>query len=254
MTLLEGEASVVDGARAAMVALGLALKAQALIETQAGTKLLRIEFPDGSIADLGPQTRVMVEPAGFASRGGKTPLLYLLSGWVKLASPSSSSTAGLTSPELDLPPFTGTVVMQAAPKLHRVFVEAGQAEVIDRQAAASRNAVASGQMVVAGSGGVVPRPSADFLTAMPRMFRDRIPSQAARLKDTVVDAAPLPGPSYTTLRDWLTAEPAIRRDFPRRFAELARTGPFRSSLEAGLALHPEWKPVLYPPLPRPKPP
>ena len=89
---------------------------------------------------------------------------------------------------------------------------------------------------------------------MPRMFRDRIPSQAARLKDAVVDAAPLPAPSYAALRDWLTAEPTIRHDFPRRFAELARSGAFRSSLEAGLAQHPEWKSVLHPPPARPKPP
>jgi hypothetical protein len=100
---------------------------------------------------------------------------------------------------------------------------------------------------------VTPRPSADFIAALPRMFRDRIPSQAARFKDAAVEAPGLPAPTYAGLRDWLVAEPLIRRDFPRRFATLARQGAFRSGLEAGLAQHPEWTPVLYPPPPPPKP-
>jgi hypothetical protein len=239
VTLLEGSsgradvsgAIMVDGARAGAVVVGLALKAQALLETPPGTALLRIEFADGSIADLGPQTRVMVQPAGFAPRGGKPPLVYLLSGWMKLASPADTATAGLISPELDVPPFTGTIIVQAAPKLHRIFVETGRAEVVEPRAGGARSALGNGQMytarVVSASGGIVARPSGDFLASLPRLFRDRIPCQAARLKDTCAEAAPSPAPCYAALREWLVAEPAIRRDFPRRFAELARSGPFR---------------------------
>ena len=81
------------------------------------------------------------------------------------------------------------------------------------------------------------------------MFRETIPSQAARFQDAGVEATALPAPEYAALRDWLVAEPLVRRDFPRRFAVLARQKAFRSGLEANLAQHVEWTPVLYPPPP-----
>lgn len=256
LTLLEGDAVVIDGARAMAAVAGLGLSPGAIVETQAGSRLVRIEFADGSMADLGPQTRVMVSPRGFAARDGKAPALYLLAGWVKQTSAPASPAAGLTTPALDLLPFTGAVVVHATPQASRVFVEAGRAQLTERQRGGTRRALASGEMYAAeaGKGGeVTPRPSADFIAALPRMFRDRIPSQAARFKDAAVEAPALPAPTYAGLRDWLVAEPLIRRDFPRRFATLARQGAFRSGLEAGLAQHPEWTPVLYPPPPPPKP-
>ncbi len=257
LTLIEGDAIVIDGARVMAAAPGLALKPLSIVETQAGSRLVRIEFADGSMADLGPQTRVMVAPRGFPSREGKPPALYLLAGWVKQTSAPGSPAAGLTTPALDLLPFSGAVVVHATPQAQRVFVEAGRTQLVERRRGGTRPALANGEMYAAepGTGGtVMPRPSSDFIAAMPRMFRDRIPSQAARFKDAVVDAAALPSPSYAGLRDWLVAEPLIRRDFPRRFGALAGQGAFRSALEAGLSQHPEWTPVLYPPPPPPKPP
>ena len=255
LTLLEGDAVVIDGARAMAAVPGLGLIAGSIVETQVGSQLVRVEFADGSIADLGPQTRVMVAPRGFPSREGKPPALYLLAGWVKQTSAASTPVAGLTTPTLDLLPFSGAVVVHATPQANRVFVEAGRAQVTERQRGGTRRAIVSGEMYAgeAGKGGeVTPRPSADFIAALPRMFRDRIPSQAARFKDVAVEAPALPAPTYAGLRDWLVAEPLIRRDFPRRFAVLARQGTFRSEIEAGLAQHPEWVPVLYPPPPTTK--
>jgi len=257
VTLLEGEAVVIDGARALSAAPGMVLKPWAIVETQADSRLVRVEFADGSMADLGPRTRVMIAPRGFASRQGKSPALYLLAGWVKQTSAADGPAAGLATPNLDLLPFSGAVVVHASPQAHRVFVEAGRAELLERRQGGARTALANGEMYAAeGATGaqVASRPSADFIAAMPRMFRDRLPSQAGRFKDAVVEAAVLPPPNYNGLRDWLAAEPLVRRDFPRRFAVLARQGAFRSALEAGLSQHPEWTPVLYPPPPAPKPP
>lgn len=256
-TLLEGEAVVVDGARAMAAVPGLVLKPATIVETAAASRLVRIEFADGSMADLGPQTKVMVAPPGFAPRGGKAPALYLLAGWVKLSSATGAPAAGLATPALDLLPFSGAVVVQASPQVHRVFVESGRAELVERRRGGVRTALANGEMYAADAGAAgttAQRPSADFVAAMPRMFRDRIPSQAARLPATAAEAAPLPAPSYAALRDWLVAEPVIRRDLPRRFGVLVRQAAFRSALEAGLNEHPEWTPVLYPPPPPPPPP
>lgn len=251
-TLLEGDAIVIDGARAFAAAPGLVLKPWAIVETRADSRLVRIEFADGSMADLGPQTRVMLAPRGFPPREKMSPSLYLLSGWVKQSSAAGAPAAGLVTPAIDLLPFSGVVVVQASATLHRVFVESGRARLVERRRDGERPAFASGEMYAAeagAAGSVAPRPSADFIAAMPRMFRETIPSQAARYQDAAVEAAALPAPDYAALRDWLVAEPLIRRDFPRRFAVLARQKAFRSGLEANLAQHVEWTPVLYPPPP-----
>lgn len=255
LTLIEGEAVVIDGARALAGAPGLALAAGAIVETGDGSRLVRIEFADGSIVDLGPATRVMVAPPRFAARDGKPPALYLLAGWVKQASPGAAPAAGLVTPALDLRPFTGAVVVHAA-AASRVFVETGRAALLERRRGGATLTLAAGEMYAAdagAAGSVQPRPAPDFVAAMPRMFRDRIPSQAARFQDVLVEATPLPPPDYARLRPWLGAEPQLRREFPRRFVTLARQPAFRRALEDGLAQHPEWMPILYPPPPRKTP-
>jgi len=253
-TLLEGDAIVIDGARAFAAAPGLVLKPWAIVETRADSRLVRIEFADGSMADLGPQTRIMLAPRGFPPREKMSPALYLLAGWVKQTSGAGVPAAGLVTPALDLLPFSGVVVVQASASLNRVFVESGRARLVERRRDGARPTFGSGEMYAAeagATGSVTPRPSADFIAAMPRMFRETIPSQAARHQDAAVEATALPAPEYAALRDWLVAETLIRRDFPRRFAVLARQKAFRSGLEANLAQHVEWTPVLYPPPPPP---
>jgi len=57
----------------------------------------------------------------------------------------------------------------------------------------------------------------------------------------------LPKPTYAELEPWLTAEPALRRRFPKRFGARAAEPEFRKALIAHLSSHREWQPVLFPP-------
>ena len=63
MTVLEGEATLTVGARAQVAVVGARLPAGTLVETELASPLLRLEWPDGSLLDLGPATRVMLRPA-----------------------------------------------------------------------------------------------------------------------------------------------------------------------------------------------
>jgi hypothetical protein len=63
----------------------------------------------------------------------------------------------------------------------------------------------------------------------------------------------LPAPSYAELRPWLSAEPALRAGFTRRFMPLLRDAAFRRQLDQHLNDHEEWRPILHPP-PPPLPP
>lgn len=242
LTIVDGDAVLVDGVRRVAAAPGVRVNAGTLVETGPNTSLLRLEWNDRTMADLGPATKAMVQPPGLPGRGGKPALLYLLQGWAKLSAEGEGA-GGLLTPGLDVLPFSGVAVVQARKPQGGVFAETGALEVQDRSAA-RRQAVPAGGWY---GGRAEARPPADWLAQVPRGFRDTLPHRAALFKDRSVNAAPLPPPTYTMLSDWLAAEPLIRRDFPRRFEPLAQDAAFRRELQARLSAHPEWGRVLNPP-------
>lgn len=244
LTLLDGEAVVIDEARRAGAAVGLRLGAGAIVESGAASPLVRIEWPDGTAADLGAGTRVMVAPPGFAPRGGKAPLLYLLHGWLKIGTTGRDSVGGVVTPALELMPFSGAAVVVADRRERYVFAETNALEVLERPA--GRRVVVNGGALY-GAEGVLPRPSADWLARVPRAFRDAIPRRAAALAGRDVAGSALPPPGYAAVADWLAAEPAVRRPFPRRFRAWAADPDFRRELLAHLPAHREWDPILHPP-------
>lgn len=250
LTLLEGEATVVDGVSRSAAAIGQTLAPAAMLETRASDAFVRVELPDRTAIDLGPGTKAMISPPGFPARAGHAPVLYLLQGWAKVTAPDRQPVGGVVAPMLELMPVNGVAVLQVDRSQRHVFAETGALELLERPGG-KRVAVPNGQYY-AGSDGVAPRPTAGFLATVPRAFRDQLPLRAAALKDKAVAAVALPTPTYAALADWLTAEPAVRRAFPHRFGALARDGAFRQQLQAHLSSHPEWGTVLNPPPPKPE--
>lgn len=249
VTIADGEAVVVDGSRQLQAAEGLKLGDESLVRTDARTRLLRLEWPDGTAADLGPDTQAMVAPGGLAVRGGKGPVIYLLRGWAKLTSPAKAPAAGLVAPRLDVQPFTGTLVVMSVADEAWVFAESGTATMADREPKAGVATLKAGEVYLragAAKGSVSPRPTPAQMQRVPKGFRDALPLRLAALKDKPVAARTLPAPTYAELRDWLGAERPLRRNFTRRFAERARDPAFRAGLADNLKAHPEWEPVLFP--------
>jgi hypothetical protein len=256
LTIVDGDATVLDGTRRLAAAEGLRVGPGAIVETGAGTGLLRIEWPDGHMLDLGPETRVMVSPPGAAARDKTGTAVYLLSGWTKLSSGAASNIGGLLAPGLELAPFTGVAVALVTATETMVFAEAGALQLLERGSKTpARFSLKGGESYFrmgSGVAAVSPRAPSEVMQRIPRAFRDTLPLRWNRFKDQDGPGAALPAPSYAELAPWLTAEPALRRDFPRRFAARAREPAFRDALIAHLAAHPEWEPVLFPP-PPPKP-
>jgi len=244
ITQLEGEATVTDGVRRTSALVGQRLGAGALVETGAKTNLLRLEWPDAAVVDLGPASQVMVSPPGFRARGGRAPSVYLLQGWAKVTGQSSAPAGGLVTPQFELMPIGGAVVVFVGAREQQVFAESGAVDLGLRPAGKQRG-IAPGALFN-GDGPLLARPPADWLQRVPRAFRDPIPRRAAQLKDRTADASVLPPPTYVELSPWLAAEPDVRRDFPRRFAALAQDPAFRRGLQQRLSSHPEWASVLNP--------
>jgi hypothetical protein len=253
VTIVEGDASVLEGTQRQAAKPGQRLAAGAIIETNARLALLRLEGGDQLSIDLGPDTKAMVLPPGMQVRG-KPAQLYLLQGWAKLTSRSTAANGAslpvALTPGLALGPSTGALVLQALRREQVAFAESGRIELSERRTGGATHVLEAGRELALDAnrrGTIRPRPQAEWLAKVPRSFRDAVPLRLAAVKDRRVDSTPLPAPDYAALSDWLSAEPEIRRAFPQRFGALAREPEFRRQLQAQMAQHPEWNPILNPP-------
>lgn len=250
LTIVDGEATLLDGNRNLAAVEGLKVGDETLVRTTARTSLLRVEWPDGSAADFGPDTQAMLNPRGFGTRGGRTPSVYLLSGWLKLSSMGSGPSAGLLTPQVDVQPYKGALVVMVAGDETWVYAESGGAPLVERHVRPASNLALKGGEVYlrvgAAKGAVATRPTPPQMQRVPRGFRDSLPLRSAVFKDKTVAGKAAPVPSYADLRDWLVAETPVRRTFTRRFAERSRDNDFRAGLVQNLGRHPEWERVLFP--------
>jgi hypothetical protein len=248
VTILDGDAGLLrDGSRLAL-AEGVALQAGDILTTGPQTRLLRIEFPDGLGVAFGPDSRALLSP----NLGGDSArkAAYVLAGWAKLSAPGAV-TSGLLCATLDSSTSGGTAILEAQAGAARIFAEAGPLQVQPRAPAGGVQALKPGDMLALGAPGARPvltsGPTPAFVQAMPRAFRDSLPSRAAAFAGKEVAPRVLGEMTYADAQPWLDGESALRRVFVKRWRSLASNAEFRRGLVAGLKAHPEWTTILYPP-------
>lgn len=254
ITLLDGDARVLDRSGAFAAAESLKVAGAAIVQTGPGTRLARLEWSDGTTADLGPETQLLVAPLGLAERPDKTrATLYLLRGWVKLGAASGGAAPQLVSL------FAGSLLQQGAIVAFVgngqawIFDEAGNAQVMERPARGSTMALAGGQFYLrigSDPGQLLPRPPAERLKEVPRAFRDTLPRRYAAALAKAPPPRALAQPGYAELREWMAGESALRRFVAANFSHWARDAAFRTALAAAERDHPEWSVVLHPDRPR----
>lgn len=250
VTIVDGEANLIDGDRSVLAAEGLKVADQTLVRTSPRSNLLRVEWADGTVADFGPDTQAMLSPAAFGPRAGRAPAVYLLRGWVKLSAMGSAAAPGLLTPHIDVQPFKGAVLVMAAGGETWVFAESGSASMIERDLKPATNlALKNGEVYLrngGAKGAVSARPAPAQMQRVPRGFRDALPLRYATLKDKAAPAKPGPAPVYSDVREWLLVEAPVRKPFAKRFADRVKDPAFRTALTENLSQHPEWEPVLFP--------
>lgn len=249
VTLLEGQATVITGARAFVAAVGARLAPGTLVETDAKLGLMRLEWPDGSLLDLGPGTKVMLRPTAMTVR--KPPQFYLLQGWAKQTQPATGPGAGQLLAAAEVAAFKGVLVSHVEEGATLLFAESGAMQVTPRRGGAPM-AVDAGKAASFSASTppqLLARPPSPWLQKVPRAFRETIPPRAALVKGPEPTLAGRGALGYPALQPWLAAEPTLRSGFPQRFAELLGDRAFREAVDQGLAQHPEWEPVLRPPKP-----
>lgn len=258
LTLLDGPSTLHLAARAVRAAEGLALPAGTLIATDATCALLRLEWANGNVLDLGPATQVMLAPRLSTAPAGAEalapPAFYLLRGWAKFS--SAEPRQGWVSPALDAVPVRGVAVLQVEAGQTMLFAETGL-QLLTERATATRRTLPAGEFLRLAAGRppeLLPRAPAELLARMPTAFRETLPPRWAAFKGrNEVPAEPLPALSYADLAPWLaSAEPALRQGFAHRFAARLTERDFRAAVTAHLPQHPEWGPLLAQPA-HPKP-
>jgi len=226
----------------------------------------QLEFPGGAVVALGPSTRLFLlsdrTGRGTEKTGGTIPTveLVLLSGWLKGEINPKAGAFRYATPALAVTSREGSVVLHAAATTE-IFVESGAAAVAlvspDGNLGRASSAQA-GQFFSRRAGrGVItgPRPDPSFVTAMPRPFRDTLPSRLSRFAGKRAAEPRLEHEvSYQEIQPWLTIGHAWRRGFVQRFQPRLNDAEFRKGIEAHLGEFPEWDRILHPEKYEPKTP
>lgn len=259
ITILEGQALIYRGSGRVHAAEGVRLASGDIVETGADT-FLQVEVGDGSVLQLGPSTRLLMQAA--AVRGKPARWLYLMGGWVKLASAKRDAAAGpgfaLRAPSFEIAPNAAVWVLNSTAAETMLFVETGEVRLGERQQGAPVEvALRSGsfyQRKPPARGAVAAGVPAAFVGTMPRAFRDSLPPRLERFRDRRVaprEATPF---AYADVEVWLKAEPSLRRPLMPRWRPKLGDPAFRAALVANLSSHPEWDPILFPEKYKPKDP
>jgi hypothetical protein len=248
ITILEGNAAILRGGSRLAAAEGVRMQVDDVLET-ASWAFLRLEYASGPILDLGPGTGLML--GSYASTGNARPALYLLDGWLKLTGrgETGSQVVSVASPRMDLTDLKGVSVMHVGVDTSMVFIESGQARVLDRRLRSGSRVKLRGGEYVEFEGNKVPvpapKPSAAFVAAVPAPFRDSLPVRLPVFAERSVAPRNLGTFNYKDVEAWLK-DRALGRRLVRVWGAKANDPAFRARLVANLAAHPEWFPVLYP--------
>jgi hypothetical protein len=246
ITILDGEATLVDGAQRLVGMEGQALNEQMIIETGANTQRLRIEWPDGQTVDLGANTRAMLSPPNLDARSSKRSTVYLLQGWAKQNSPVNAESKGIASPNFDIPTVTGAVTSYIDADETWLFAESGSVLTVERGLGRGKPAAfdlrpgSAYKRLGDNPGTVMARPSSAEMKRVPIAFRDPLPLCYECVKNRETEAKLLAEPTYIELQPWLDTETAVRTGFIARFDELLRNKAFRCEIAANMRDHREW--------------
>jgi hypothetical protein len=257
VTLLEGSATLVRGITRYALAEGVHLQSGDILEM--GEKALaEMEFADGAAFTLGPQTRALAAalPRSATAHGD----FYFPQGVAKLGRVKPGARLRIVTPFGTVQPVQGAAVLLVGGGGLQVFAESGPVAISGpprRGAPAETVRLRTGEFF-SGKGvqraAVRPRPTPEFIAALPRLFLDPLPSRLARVKDRPAQPRQMEIVTYAAVETWLKAPYAFRRPMPARFRPLADDLAFRDALIANMRFHPEWDRVLFPEKYEPKEP
>jgi hypothetical protein len=149
------------------------------------------------------------------------------------------------SPAFELATPAGTTVVYTKGAQYDVFLEGGAAKLTLRDGPQTSAQLAAGDFAQRREGAsptVASRATPEFLSKVPRQFRDKLPSRGEQFAKRNVPPKALGEIAYADVAPWLRTEPALRLPLlPLWKARAAADPAFRAGAKADLAQHPEWE-------------
>jgi hypothetical protein len=250
LTVVEGSLQLVRGSTTYSAAQGVALHNGDMLAL--GPKgQAQIEFADGAILNLTRGSRAFL--LGPQSPGGEVGVA-LQSGWAKFTwlKAAKEKPYSYIMPLARLNAARATGVLRIGDDSSQVFLESGAAKLAELSRSGSPGGsreIRGGDFLVRGAAQattVSPRPSAEFIKAMPGYFRDDLPVFLSRARNKSIEPTQEHEATYAEVEPWLKASMPIRRHLVERFRHRAKDPQFRAKLIENLAAHPEWDRVLFP--------
>ena len=253
LTMAEGKVTLIRGTTVYAVAEGTKLGAGDIIQTEAKGQA-QVEFQGGPTINFAAGTQALLLNL---SKTGSAEFAVLV-GWVKFTQKKPNGAIRFYMPVAQLVVEDATGVIHATGGAVEIFIESGTANFFEsgkKGAAGSARTIRGGEFIVRTDDQpavVAARPSAQFVGALPRHFKDNLPVRFDRVKDRKAEPKRDHEAAYAEVEAWLKASPPVRKNFVRRFQSRAHDAEFRKGLIANLREHPEWDPILYPEKYRPK--
>lgn len=257
ITLLEGQAALIRGTRGYLPAEGIKLKHADILHT-AKNSLVQLEIDDGTVLELGPDTRFLADLPGWR---GQPPILgpqVIAAGWLKFAVPKRQDAPQyrLDTPHFNLLLGTGVSVVQVGATEGSLFMESGEGIVLEPSGrTVTRLTVRPGHFYTRKSGqkgALSERPTRAFIEGMPRAFRDTLPKRLSKFKGREVSPRPGPDFTYADVEGWLKGDREVRRVLVPIWRAKANEPDFHASLVTNMRHHWEWDPILFPEKYKPK--
>ena len=225
---------------------------------------------EGDVIDVGEHAQIQLELTEGGTLNAQGPaLMYAMSipnpeaksavgelmvqhGWVKAAG-KGPRPLRIRMPTMTVTLGDGVVVANCDARHAEVFIESGTANATSSRGKETPQNVTAGGFVSRNDERtpiVTNRPPAAFVAALPRQFRDPLPTLANRFPvppETLVKVGDI---SLTEAEPWLVG--TNRRTFVRRFTPRLSDPTFRAGVATRPAAFPEWDRVLHPEKYRPK--
>lgn len=246
VTVLEGSGVLTRGTTRYALSEGVHLQPADIIET-ASDSLALVEFSEAGIIALAANSRLLVLPTSSKVQGVH---LFLLQGQAKIR--TGVRPHRVTTPLSVVTSREATIVLGGGNAETALFVEQGEASVEDVVSGRRRVAgtpVRNGEFYVRQSGHpgqVSLRPPTEFISGLPRLFLEKLPSRSGQLRDVEVELKKARDIAYADVEPWLKTNIHVRRVLVPRWRTMARNVDFRKSLVANLKHHPEWDRILFP--------
>jgi hypothetical protein len=251
-TIVDGDVRVLRGATWFRLAAGARLLEDDVIDV-ADRAQTQLELTDGvTLNAAGP---ALMHAASIAMADGKPAAvaeIVVARGWLKAAG-AKARPLRVRMPTMTVTVADAVVVASCDARSSELFVESGTTNIaLPRSKDAPRD-VAAGEFVARAGDRppiVANRPPPAFLTAMPRPFRDALPTLASHFPvapEALVKSRDI---SLAEAEPWLTG--TNRRSFVRRFTPRLSDPTFRAAVSAHPASYPEWDRIIHPEKYRPK--